>query len=150
MRILNQYTFTNRFQLVSTTYPESAYQWLAGVCDGLINFGNQYGHYGVINLTENEYEWLDDVLEELIYSVGENENHVLAPLMEFVTRLISNYEDAYVSKLTEQNTRLAEKGTTKTVSEDELAAHGFFSIGYLLWQENKKGNRYLLMTRQLP
>ena len=127
------------FSVMSTTYPESAYQWLEEVLVGLIDFGNRHGHYGVINLTENEYEWLDDVLEELIYSVGENENHILAPLMDLVVHLISNYEDAYVPKLTEQNIRLAEKGTTKIVSEDELAAHGFFSIGYLLWHGNKKG-----------
>ena len=34
---------------VLTTYPESAYQWLVEVLDGLINFGNRHGHYGVIN-----------------------------------------------------------------------------------------------------
>ena len=39
---------------------------------------------------ENEYQWLDEVLEELIYSVGDNENHILSPLMEFVIRLITN------------------------------------------------------------
>jgi tetratricopeptide (TPR) repeat protein len=124
--------------IVSTNYPESAYQWLVEVLDGLIDFGNRHGHYGVINLTENEYEWLDDVLEELIYSVDDNENHFLAPLMEFIIRLIGDYEDAYVPKLTERNTKLAEEGAIKTGTEDELAAHAFFSIGYLLWQGNKK------------
>ena len=69
---------------VSTTYPESAYQWLVGVLEGLIDFGKRHGHYGVINLSEDEYQWLDDLLEELIYSVGENENHPLAPLMELI------------------------------------------------------------------
>ncbi len=97
--------------VMSTTYPESAYLWLIEVLDGLIDLGNRHGHYGVINLTENECQWLDEVLEELIYSVGDNENHILAPLMEFVIRLISNYEDAYVPKLTEQFTKLAEDGT---------------------------------------
>lgn len=120
--------------VVSTTYAESAYQWLVEVLDGLIDFGNQHGHYGVINLTEDEYEWLDDVLEELIYSVGENENHILAPLMEFVTRLISSYEDTYVPKLTEQSPKLAEKRTIEIGTEDDLAAHAFFSIGFLLYQ----------------
>ena len=27
-------------------YPESAYQWLTGVLDGLIDFGQRHGHYG--------------------------------------------------------------------------------------------------------
>ena len=60
-----------------TIYSESAYQWLVEVLDGLIDFGNRHGNYGVINLIDDEYEWLDEVLEELIYSVGENENHIL-------------------------------------------------------------------------
>ena len=135
---------------VSRTCPESAYQWLVEVLDGLIDLGNRHGHYGVINLMENEYQWLDEVLEELIYSVGDNENHILAPLMEFVIRLISNYEDAYVPKLAEQFTKLAEDGTIEDESDnwspatnsielndDELAAHAFFSIGYLLYQGNQ-------------
>jgi tetratricopeptide (TPR) repeat protein len=135
---------------VSKTYPESAYQWLVEVLDGVIDVGNRHGHYGVINLMENEYQWLDEVLEELIYSVGDNENHILAPLMEFVIRLISNYEDAYVPKLTEQFAKLAEGKTIETENKkrhldenstelngDELVAHAFFSIGYLLYQGNQ-------------
>lgn len=122
----------------SITYPASAYQWLLEVLDGLIDFGNQHGHYGIINLTEEEYQWLDDVLEELICSVGDNENHLLAPLMELVIRLINDYEDAYVAKLIEQSPKLAEEETIENVSEDELAAYAFFSMGYLLWQGNKK------------
>ena len=74
---------------VSPPYPETAYQWLAGVLDGLIDFGKKHGHYGVINLNKDEYQWLmDDILGELIGSVGENENHPIVPLMEFITRLI--------------------------------------------------------------
>ncbi len=130
---------------VPTIYPESAYQWLVEVLDGLIDFGQRHGHYGIIKLTEAEYQWLDDVLEELIYSVGEDENHPLAPLMDFIIRLIANYEQAYVPRLTERFPELAEEEKTKTTSknrqpavnfpqlnESELAAHAFFSIGYLL------------------
>ena len=40
---------------------------------------------GHIKLTEDEYQWLYGILEKLIFSIGENENHPLAPLMEFVT-----------------------------------------------------------------
>ena len=56
---------------VPSPYPDTAYQWLVTVLDGLIDFGKRHGHYGVIKLTEDEYQWLDDVLEELIYSVGQ-------------------------------------------------------------------------------
>ena len=132
-------------------YPETAYQWLAEVLDGLIDFGKRHGHYGVIKLTKDAYQWLfDDVLEELICSVGEDDNHPLAPLMTFIFRIIANYEDAYVPKLTELFPELAkETPIAKThennnpppyaseLSDGELAAHAFFSIGCLLWEGGK-------------
>lgn len=135
---------------VPPPYPETAYQWLVETLDGLIDFGQRHGHYGVINLSDSEYEWLDDVLEELICSVGENESHPLAPLMDFIIRIIANYEDKYVPKLTELFPELAEEAPIKTkkensnpppyaseLSDSELAAHGFFSIGCLLWEGGK-------------
>ncbi len=147
-------------------YPETAYQWLADVLDGLIDFGQRHGHYGVINLSDGEYEWLDDILEKLIYSIGENENHPLAPLMEFIIRLIANYEEKYVPKLTELYPELAEEAPIKTtnknskpspyaseLSNSALAAHGFFSIGCLLWeggQSEKALAAYDTAIRLLP
>ena len=132
-------------------YPESAYQWLVEVLDGLIDFGQRHGHYGTIKLTEDEYQWLDGILKKLIFSIGENENHPLVPLMEFVIRLIDNYEDAYVPKLTELFPELAEEEIVDTsasenkqtnvnipeLSDIELAAQAFFSIGYLLYHGNR-------------
>ena len=136
--------------VVPPPYPETAYQWLAEVLDGLIDFGQRHGHYGVIKLIEEEYQWLDDVLEELIYSVGENRSHPLAPLMDFIIRLIANYEDKYVPKLTERFPELAEEVPIETTNENnnpppytselsnsELAAYGFFAIGCLLWEGEK-------------
>ena len=136
---------------VPPPYPETAYQWLTEVLDGLIDFGQRHGHYGVIKLSEGEYEWLmDDVLEELICSVGENENHPLDPLMTFIFRLIDNYEDKYVPELTELFPEVAEETPiVKTnennnpppyvseLSDGELAAHAFFAIGCLLWEGGK-------------
>ena len=136
---------------VPPPYPETAYEWLAEVLDGLIDFGQRHGHYGVINLSKDEYQWLfDDVLGELICSVGEDENHPLAPLMEFVIRLIANYEDKYVPKLTELFPELVEETSVEVpnknsnpppyvseLSDSELAAHAFFSIGCLLWEGGK-------------
>ena len=93
---------------------------------------------------------MDDILEELIHSVGENESHPLAPLMDLIIRLIANYEDKYVPKLTELFPELAEEAPIETTNENsnpppyaselsdsELAAHGFFSIGCLLWEGGK-------------
>ena len=136
---------------VPPPYPETAYQWLVETLDGLIDFGQRHGHYGVINLSKCEYQWLmDDVLEELIFSVGEDESHPLEPLMRFIFRIIANYEDTYVPKLTELFPELAEETPTEKTNENnnpppyaselsdsELAAHGFFSIGCLLWEGGK-------------
>ena len=135
---------------VPPPYPETAYQWLVKVLDGLIDFGQRHGHYGVINLSDSEYDWLDDILEKLIYSVGENRSHPLAPLMDFIIRIIANYEDAYVPKLTERFPELAEEAPIKTtnknsnpppyaseLSDSELAAHSFCAIGCLLWEGGK-------------
>ena len=131
-------------------YPESAYQWLTGVLDGLIDFGQRHRHYGTIKLTKDEYQWLDGILEKLIFSIGENENHPLEPLMEFVIQLIANYEQAYVPKLTERFPELAEEAPIETAnkskqpasnipkqSDSELAAHAFFFIGFLLYHGNR-------------
>ncbi len=136
--------------VVPPPYPETAYQWLVETLDGLIDFGQRHGHYGVINLSDSEYEWLDGILEKLIYSVGENESHPLEPLMRFIIRIIANYEDKYVPKLTERYPELAEEAPIKTTNENskpppyaselsdsELAAHAFFAIGCLLWQGGK-------------
>ena len=104
----------------------------------------------VPELTENDYDWGHALLVELVGAVGENETHPLRPLMEFVCRLIDNYEDKYVPELIELFPELAEEGTIKTAKknkepdentlkpdENELAAYAFFSIGYLLYQGNK-------------
>lgn len=138
--------------VASTTYSESAYQWLVEVLDGLIDFGKRHGHYGVIKLSKDEYQWLDDILEELICSVGEDQSHPLAPLMRFIIRIIANYEDAYVPKLTERFPELAEEAPIEVArknkkpdkrmpkpkpSDNELASRAFFSIGYFLYQGNK-------------
>ena len=136
--------------VVPPPYPETAYQWLVETLDGLIDFGQRHGHYGVINLSDSEYEWLDGILEKLIYSVGENESHPLAPLMDFIIRIIANYENKYVPKLTERFPELAEEAPIETtgensnpppyaseLSDSELAAHAFFAIGCLLWQGGK-------------
>jgi hypothetical protein len=43
-------------------------------------------------LTKNDYQELVAVLDKLIDVVGEDENHFLAPLMEFIGNLIEKYK----------------------------------------------------------
>ncbi len=48
---------------------------------------------------ESEYKRLVAVLDSLIDTVGENENHPLASLMEVIGVLIEKYEDEHVPEL---------------------------------------------------
>lgn len=46
-----------------------------------------------------EYERLVSMLDELIDQVGEDESHPLASLMDVLSALIENYENAHVPEL---------------------------------------------------
>ena len=131
-------------------YVESDYHWLVGVLDKLIEFMRRDENHNVSELTENDYDWVHALLIELVGAVGESEKHPLRPLMEFVCQLIDNYEDKYVPELTELFPELAKETPIETASkskqptsnipkqsESELAAHAFFSIGFLLYHGNR-------------
>jgi HTH-type transcriptional regulator/antitoxin HigA len=49
--------------------------------------------------SEDDYEKTVSLLDSLVDMVDENESHPLASLMELVSVLIENYEDAYVPAL---------------------------------------------------
>lgn len=51
--------------------------------------------------TESEYQRLVTILDTLIDTVGEDEAHPLASLMEIVGVLIEKYEDEHVPEITE-------------------------------------------------
>ncbi len=49
--------------------------------------------------TEEEYEHLVELLDNLIDQVGEDETHPLASMMDVIGVLIENYESEYVPEL---------------------------------------------------
>jgi HTH-type transcriptional regulator/antitoxin HigA len=51
--------------------------------------------------TESEYQLLVALLDTLIDTLGEDENHPLASLMEVVGVLIEKYEDEHVPEVTD-------------------------------------------------
>ena len=85
-------------QQVEVDYPESDYQWLVEVLETLTDIVSRNANNGFAALTEADYEQYDAVLKELIYIVGDNEKHPLAPLMDFIGILIAKYEDEHFSK----------------------------------------------------
>jgi HTH-type transcriptional regulator/antitoxin HigA len=56
-----------------------------------------------VHVLHNEHDYLQAVslLDSLIDSVGENEDHPLASLMELVGVLIEQYEDIHVPEITD-------------------------------------------------
>ncbi len=50
---------------------------------------------------EQEYQRLVSILDALIDTVGEDEEHPLASLMEIIGTLIEKYEDEHVPEITE-------------------------------------------------
>jgi HTH-type transcriptional regulator / antitoxin HigA len=52
--------------------------------------------------SEEEYDRLVAILDELIDAVGEDEQHPLASLMEVIGTLIEKYEDEHVPELPTQ------------------------------------------------
>ena len=52
-------------------------------------------------LTHSDYEILVMMLDDLIDVVGQNENHILASLMDLIGEFIETYEDKHVPELTE-------------------------------------------------
>jgi HTH-type transcriptional regulator / antitoxin HigA len=50
--------------------------------------------------SEHEYERLVEVLDVLIDTVGEDEQHPLASMMDVIGTLIERYEDEHVPELT--------------------------------------------------
>ncbi len=51
--------------------------------------------------TEREYQRLVGVLDSLIDTVGEDESHPMASLMEIIGVLVEKYEDEHVPEITE-------------------------------------------------
>jgi HTH-type transcriptional regulator/antitoxin HigA len=51
--------------------------------------------------TEEEYEQLVDLLDNLIDQIGEDESHPLASMMDVIGVLIENYETQHIPELTE-------------------------------------------------
>ena len=140
-------------QVDSTPYPESDYEWLMEVLDTIADIVDRNFSNNFVALKERDYERLDSVLKELIYVVGDDDEHPLAQLMDFIGILITDYENRHFSKLSDLYPKLMEDVTpfnTKNGNEKgnpikdlkkplkTLAAEVFFSIGVFLFGQGKK------------
>ena len=71
------------------TQAVSRFQLLVAAVDALVNVTEDQL---LTTLTENDYQELVAALDKLIDVVGEDENHFLVPLMEFIGNLIEKYK----------------------------------------------------------
>ena len=121
---------------------ESTSQWLVEVLNLLTHIVERNPDINCALITEQDYKQLSEVLEDLIYGIGEDESHPLWSSMAFVAGLIKRYEDEHFPKLTDLFPELKEnppvkaaspnrKSTVTTWTETEIAIHAFFSIGGL-------------------
>ena len=133
----------------ATPFPESAAQWLISLLDLLAGIANRHEDLDHIVVTETEYQRLSAVLDDLVYGVGDDENHPLSAAMTLVGVLIKTYEDQHFPKLTNLFPELTKESSDKTTDESRnttVTISGqieadffmvFFSISCLLWKGDK-------------
>ena len=89
-------------------YPEGALEWLVSLLNLLTRIVNKHKNFDrVVVVTKTEYQQFSEVLDDLIYGVGEDENHPLSPVMTLVGLIIKTYEDKHCPKLTESLSKLS-------------------------------------------
>ena len=134
----------------ATSHPETAARWLTDLLNLLAGIVNRNEDLNRVVVTETEYQQLLAVLEDLIYGVGEDEDHPLSETMALVGVLIKAYEDAHFPKLADLYPELAQKIKVELVSEGrnckvstlertetDLVPAVFFSIGFILSEAGK-------------
>ena len=72
------------------TQEVNRFQLLVAAVDSLVNVTEDQL---LVTLTNDDYQRLFVALDKLIEVVGESENHLLAPLMHFIGKLIEKYEE---------------------------------------------------------
>ena len=158
--VLNTHSFPRKVLLASaqpfaqefidaTPYPESAAQWLISLLNLLADIVNQNEDLSRVVVTEAEYQQLLAVLDDLIYGVGEDEDHPLSAAMALIGTLIKTYEDQHFPKLVDLFPELSKEALDKTIGESENTTAILseqiktdfvivsFSLGCLLWKGSK-------------
>ena len=98
--------------------PDSTAQWLIGLLNLLAGIVNRNEDLSRLTVTETEYQQLSAILDDLVYGVGEDENHPLSAAMALVGMLIKTYEDQHFPKLVDLYPELAKKASDKTTDQN--------------------------------
>ncbi|MDE0010409.1 MAG: hypothetical protein OXU36_04655 [Candidatus Poribacteria bacterium] len=101
----------------TSSHPESESQWLVSLLNLLADIVNQNYILDRVKVTETEYQQLLAILDDLIYGVGEDEDHPLSIAMALVGSLIKAYEDEHFPKLIDLFPELAETSSVEATGE---------------------------------
>ena len=101
----------------AASYPKSESQWLVSLLNLLAGIVNRNEDLNHVAITETEYQQLSAVMDDLIYGIGEDEDHPLSAAMTLVGMLIKVYEDQHFPKLTDLFPELAKETPDKTTNE---------------------------------
>ena len=127
-------------------YPATTTQWLISLLELFTNIVNHNEDLNQVEVTEDEYHQLLEILDDLIQSVGEDENHPLTATMTLIGGLIKAYEDQHFPKLNTLFPELTERASVEVNGNNSDATATLsgqidtdfvtvlFSIGYLLWK----------------
>lgn len=130
-------------------YSESAAQWLISLLNLLIAIANRNEDLNRVMITETEYQKLSVILDDLIYGVGDDENHPLSAAMTLVGVLMKTYQDRHFPKLVDIYPELAKEVSAKITDENKKVSvpvsaqsetdffFAFLSIACLLWKGGK-------------
>ena len=120
-----QISFPIQPTLISETikaipYSESDYRWLAYVLELLIEIGNRDENLSFNTVLRHDYKQLSFLLEELVFTVGENVHHPVTSLMMLVGFLVERYETENIPKLSELPTETVEEPPIEPDDEWEI------------------------------
>ncbi len=101
----------------AASYPESQLQWLISLLNLLAGIVNRNEDLSCVVVTEIEYQQLSAVLDDLIYGVGDDENHPLSAAMTLVGSLIKAYQDEHFPKLIDLFPELADESSVEATGE---------------------------------
>ena len=101
----------------TTVHPESELQWLVNLLNLLVSIVNRHEDLSRVVVTETEYQQLSAVLDDLIYGVGQDEDHPLSAAMTLVGSLMKAYEDEHFPKLVDLYPELAEGSSAEAAEQ---------------------------------
>ena len=131
-------------------FPEDSIPWLLSLQGLLTELVSRNAKLRCVTVTEADYEQLSAIMDDLCWSLGQDEKHPLAAAEACVGDFMRNYEDknfptmrelwpelreqdAIVQEILERTG--ANKWDSYVPTEEEVAIDAFFDLGGFLWEK---------------